>query len=248
MWAEIVFSRDDLARALQQALPLTIQLGDADVHHSLTLSDLGDVTLLPDLGLRIVCKARIHWLVLGIDPPISIKALTAVLLPAIGRGPDGDTMVFRLSIEHADFSGLPEIVDDGITAAINAKLAAKEAELCWNFSKTLTFNAPLPNLLESLTSFAAKPAWGKVRISEEAVVYAASFHSAFVRRGETVPVEISDGPYSPPAPAPTAPPVASASPSPSVAAKSAARIGLFGLSAGLGYAALRAVLDARRRR
>jgi hypothetical protein len=62
-------------------------------------------------------------------------------------------------------------------------------ELSWDFTTALTANAPLPALLDSLASFAIRPAWGKVRITDEAIVYAVSFHSAVVRRGESAPEE-----------------------------------------------------------
>lgn len=254
MWAEIIFSRDDLARALGQAFPLAIQLGETDVQHSLALSELGEVSLVPDVGLRVVCKAELQWPVLGIHVPIVLRELKVILHPDIGKGPDGDILVFRVSIEHADFSALPTFVDNGITSAINAKLASKDAELSWNFSKTLTFNVPLPAMLESLSSFAAKPAWGKVRISEEAVVYAASFHSALVRRGEEVPSEIAAAPEEPAStpPEPSAPlltqPELVSRPVTSSVARSAANAGVFGLAAGFGYFALRAAFGSRQRR
>jgi hypothetical protein len=238
MWAEIILSRDDLTRLLEQAFPLTIQLGDAEAEHSLSLTDLGEVRLVADVGVRIVCKARVHWPVLGIELPVALSSLTLVLLPTIGQGAEGDTLVFRVSIEHADFAGLPTMIDTRITEAINAKLAEKEAELAWNFSKALAYEGPLPSLLDPLESFAIHPAWGKVRITDEAVVYAASFHSTLGRRGEHAREDV----------APAAPPVTPAralatrprrtrrglAASPIVAA------GVFGLAAGAAYFALRA--------
>jgi hypothetical protein len=191
MWTEIVLSREDLARLLTQAFPLTIRLGDAESDNSLALSDLGDVRLVPELGLRIECKARVRWPVLGIELPVALKALTLMLVPSVGQGPHGDTLVFRIAIEHADFTGVPDIIDQRITKAINTKLESKDAELCWDLSKTLTLSAQLPELLEELDVFAMRPKWAKVRVTGEAVVYAASFHSAFVRRGQPVPSELT---------------------------------------------------------
>src|SRR4051812_5252728 len=102
MWVETILSRDDLAKLLAQALPLTIFLGE-DRHdepaddrignqanqaqskgdHSLTLHDLGDVSLVPDVGLRVTCKAKVSWPVLGIDVPIGLNSLTLSVLPTI---------------------------------------------------------------------------------------------------------------------------------------------------------------------
>jgi hypothetical protein len=44
----------------------------------------------------------------------------------------------------------------------------------------------LPPLLESLDSLSLNVAWGKVRVTDEAMVLAISFHAAVSRRGEAV--------------------------------------------------------------
>jgi hypothetical protein len=188
MWAELIFSRDDFARLLEQAFPLTIRLGhlgDAETEHALSLSDFAEVKLVPDVGLRVVCKARVRWPVLGINVPVLLNSLTLLLLPTIRKEAQGESLVFRLTIEHADFVGLPIAIDERITAAVNSKLAEAEQELSWGFSKSLAYRGPLPALLEPLESFAIGPAWGKVRVTDEAVVYAASFHFALARRDST---------------------------------------------------------------
>jgi hypothetical protein len=191
MWIEVIFSRDDLVRLLAEAFPFTIHLNGSAAEHSLSLTDLGDVTLVGEVGLRVVCKARLRWPLLGIDVPVALNSLTLLLLPAVGHTNTGEeTLTFRVSIEHADFAGLPSLVDSGITSAINAKLAAKEAALSWRFTKALTYVARFPAMLEPLESFAIRPAWGKVRITDDAIVYAASFHSALVRRGDPLPGDI----------------------------------------------------------
>jgi hypothetical protein len=189
MWAEIIFSRDDLAHLLEQAFPLRIRLDDTGEERSLSFFDLADVTLVADVGLRVVCKARVRWPVLGINMPLALSSLTLVLSPTVQPRAGGDALVFRASIEDADFAVLPAMMDERITATVNAKLAAKEVELSWNFSKALTFLAPLPARLDPLESFAIRPAWGKVRITNDAIVYAASFHSSLIRRGEPPPAD-----------------------------------------------------------
>jgi hypothetical protein len=190
MWTEVIFTRDDLARLLAQALPLTIHLGAEESDHSLSLRELGDVQLVADAGLRITCKAHVHWPLLGIDVPVELSSLALLLLPSIEPGEGGERLVFRGSVEHADFAALPALVSDRIASALNARLAAKGAELSWSFSKTLRYVIPLPGMLEPLESFALRSAWGKVRITDEAIVVAASFHSGFVRRGEPSPIDM----------------------------------------------------------
>jgi hypothetical protein len=244
MWAEIIATREDFQRLLQQAFPLTIRLGDPGSDHSLVLSDLSTVELVPDLGLRVECRARVHWPVLGIEVPVTLRSLTIVLLPSVGRSAEGgDTLVFRVSIERADFSALPSMIDGRVTDAINARLADRNAELEWNFSKALTHTAALPELLEPLDRFAVHPAWGKVRVTEEAVVYAISLHTAIVRRGEPIPTEFD--PSHAPRTRPPVSPHALARLNGSPAASQLATVGLFGLGVGAAFFALKATFDSR---
>lgn len=235
MWAEIIIPAEDLSRLLAQALPLTIHLGDPGSEHSLGLSDLREVRLVPDVGLRVECKARVHWPVLGIEVPVVLNSLSLLLLPAIGRGPYGDVLSFRISIEHADIAGVPSSLDRRISDVINTKLGEKGAQLSWDFSRTLSQRAPLPALLDPLESFALRPAWAKIRITSEAIVYAASFHSAIVRRGELAPAEFDSI-----APLASSPPEQftrhHARPGP---ATRLAAVGIFGIGAGVAYYALR---------
>jgi hypothetical protein len=185
MRIEVTFSSDDLLRALAQAFPLTIRFGEAK-QHSLTLSDLGEAKLVAGVGLRVACKARVRWPLLGIDVPMAVSSLAFLLLPSIGESEGGATLAFRASVEHADFANLPALMDDRIVATVNAKLAARQSELSWKFMKALTHVAPLPATLEPLESLAIRPAWGKVQVTEDAVIYTASFDSSLVRRGSNV--------------------------------------------------------------
>jgi hypothetical protein len=183
MWTEIIIPREDLAKLLAEALPLLIRVGDPAANHSLALTDLGDVTLVPDKGLRVECKAHVHWPLLGIDFPVEIRSLVLLVLPSIEKGEDGDQLVFRGTIEHADFAALPDMLDESVTAAINAKLSADGAKAAWNFSRSLAFLPRLPAMLEPLQAFGIRPAWAKIRITDEALVLAASFHTEIVRQG-----------------------------------------------------------------
>jgi hypothetical protein len=253
MWTEIILPRDELARLLDQVFPLTIRLGDSESDNSLSLSDLADVRLVPDLGLRVECKARVRWPVLGIELPLALNALTLLLVPSIGQGPHGDTLVFRISVEHADFTAVPDMIDQRITAAINAKLEAKGAELCWDLSKSLALSTVLPALLEDLAAFALRPRWAKVRITDQAVVYVASFNSAFVRQGAQVPDDLAlcIGDDQRPAVTSSELPVRPSTirprvPNGSRGVQHLASAGMFGLGAGAAYFALRAATRALR--
>jgi hypothetical protein len=203
MWAEILITRDELAHALAEAFPFRVRLGDPGTDHSLSLSDLGDVRLVAGVGLRIECNARVHWPLLGLDFPVEVNDLALLLVPTVEEGKSGDRLVFRAVIERADFGGLASpfgLIGEQVVSAVNSKLAAQGAELSWDFARALTYLAPLPSLLDPLASFAIRPAWGKVRVTEEGIVYAASFHSSVVRRGDPTPVALAARTFEPPRP------------------------------------------------
>jgi hypothetical protein len=200
MWAEIIITRDDLARVLGEAFPFRVRLGEAGSDHFLSLTSLGDVRLVAGSGLRIECNAHVHWPLLGIDFPVEVSDLALLLVPTVEEGKNGERLVFRAVIERADFGGLASpfaLIGEQVISAINSKLAADGAELAWDFTRALTFLAPLPSLLDPLVSFAIRPAWGKVRVTEEGLVYAASFHSSVVRRGEPVPEALTAPSFAP---------------------------------------------------
>ncbi|GAC1588813.1 MAG: hypothetical protein NVS3B20_16420 [Polyangiales bacterium] len=133
--------------------------------------------------------------------------MTAMLRPVIIKASTGDdALAFKLSIEKADFAGLPAMVDDRITEKVNHALATKLA-LCWNFSETLSRSVDLPVSFRPLETLKLKVAWGKVRVTDEAMVMAISFHSDIERHGtrafpsDSPPKQVLDAPASPDSPA-----------------------------------------------
>jgi hypothetical protein len=241
MWVEAILSRDDLTRILGEALPVAVQLGDASAHHSLALYEPEAVTLVADRGLRLVCKARLHWPVLGIELPIVLHTLTVDLRPEIGRHDGHDALFFRVEIAESDVAGVPAILDRAIAQAINARLEETRGALKWDFTKTLSGVLGLPAILDPLEGFALEVAWGKIRVTDEAVILAVSFHSRVHRRDDPTPREALAPRAEPPRAA--APVRRHAAPPLGADAKllrAAAIAAAFGLAAGAGYFALRA--------
>lgn len=240
MWVEAILSRDDLTRFLAEALPVTVQLGEESAHHSLALYEPEAVTLMVDRGLRLVCKARLHWPLMGIELPIVLHTLTVDLRPEIGRVDDHDALFFRVEIVESDLAGVPAILDRAIAHAINVRLDETRSALKWDFTKTLSAVFRLPEILDPLEGLALDVAWGKVRVTDEAVILAVSFHSAVRRRGdvpsaENAPVRAEQAPL--PARRPT-PAVRGGDPALLRAALSAAA---FGVAAGVSFYALRSL-------
>jgi hypothetical protein len=183
MWVEAVLSKEDLASVIVQIVPVTIHINaDEGTDQYIELATATDLALVADQGLRMTTRARIHWPVLGIAVPIKIDPLRVMIKPGITGTPRGDALSFTLEIEHADFAGLPAFGDRAITDKINGELGKSHVEIAWAFAKTLSHRFNVPPLLEPLDSIALNVAWGKVRVTDEAMVLAISFHTEVSRR------------------------------------------------------------------
>ncbi len=182
MWVEVILAQEDLTTLFGQLMPLTIHFGGKDQY--LSLSDLREVKLVPDTGLRLSCKAKVCWPVLGIALPIPLHSLIVLLEPHVVRTEEGDILVFKLHIEHADFAGIPTAIDERITEKVNKELAARELDLSWNFARTLSRTVDLPRALRPVDSLDLRLAWGKVKVTDEAMVMAVSFHAKLSRAGQ----------------------------------------------------------------
>jgi hypothetical protein len=218
MWIEAIFAKEDLERILERAMPMTIDIDAAGNH--VTLREPKNVALIADRGLRVECAANVLWTVLGIHVPITLHSVTALLRPEIVKGPHGDALVFGLVIEHADFAGIPSVIDDHLTDKINAALEAEHLDLSWDFSETLSGSFALPASLRPLDALSLSVAWGKLRVTEEAFVMAISFHSEVTRH------EADEAARSTPAPAiETAPSVEREAPTRTLARSTEAPLG-----------------------
>lgn len=189
MWIQTILSGDDLRDLLTQVSPLTIEIGGPEQY--IAFHDVERVTLVPDKGLRLTCKADLRWPVFGLTLPASVHALTALLCPVIEKTPDGDVLTFSVTLEKADFVYVPTIVDEKITDRINEEIVKHGIQGRWNFTETLTCTLPLPARLQPLEALRLAVAWGEVKITEEALVLAVSFHPTVHRadRGDRVAVE-----------------------------------------------------------
>ncbi len=178
MWLEAILSRGDLTALVKKFTPVTIRLGEDG---SIYLSEPSDVILVPDVGVRVVCRANLTWPFLGIRVPIALHSLTVLMRPEIVKGHGLDELAFKMELEHADIAGVPAMIDNHITERVNKELAEKNAPLIWKFSETLSHAFPLPALLEPLEAFDLRVAWGKVKVTPDALVFAVSFHSTVTR-------------------------------------------------------------------
>jgi hypothetical protein len=177
MWLEAVLQLEDLDRLLAQFAPLTIALGAGRLH----LSDPSPCELVPDVGLRVVCKAKVHWPMLGIDVPVTAHSLSVLLRLEVARVLEADVLVFKLEIENVDLAGIPGVFDRRITEMVNAELVRKEVGLTWAFARALTHSFELPAWLEPAASLGLTVVAGRVKIVGKGIGLAVQFESSVKR-------------------------------------------------------------------
>lgn len=175
MWVESIVSLQDFQSLAAELLPVRVQLGGVDSEHYLFLSAASEVSLVEDRGLRIVCNAQIRWPVLGMDLPINVDRLTVMLEPSVPN--EGGELFVSVQLEHADVAWVPSVVDTKIVSAINEALKKRKADLSWSFARSLSHDFGLPEMLQPLRALQLKAAWGKVRVTSEAMVLVLSFHA-----------------------------------------------------------------------
>jgi hypothetical protein len=178
MWLEAIVSNEDFASLATELLPLSVHLGPVDSEHYVLLSAATGVSLVEGRGLRITCNAQIRWPVLGMDIPINVDALTVLVEPSVPEG--GEALFLGVKLEHADVAWVPALVDAKILDAINDALKRKRGDLSWNFTKTLSHEFSLPEMLQPLHALDLNVGWGKVRVTNEAMVLVVSFHALAV--------------------------------------------------------------------
>ncbi len=198
MWLEAIFSRADLSELVGELLPATFRFGD---DAWVALGEPSEVRLVPDVGLRVGCKAKLRWAVAGIPVPVTLHSLTVLLRPTIVPGAVSEALSFDLRLEHADLAGVPDFVDVKITERVNRAIAERGLRATWDFGETLARTIPMPERLEPIDALELSVAWGKVRITEEAMGLVLSFR-ARVARGGQIGRRPSPKPVAAPRPAP----------------------------------------------
>jgi hypothetical protein len=158
-------------------------LEEADRHIEVT--GVRDLSLVPERGLRLTCQADVRWPVLGIELPIRLETLTALLTPAV-TGP-GDTLSFSLHIEDLDLATVPAVLDRTIADKLNVELAKHDVDLAWKFARTLSHRFEFPSSLEPVDGLDLRVRWGKVRVTGEAMVMAVSFQPSVMRHDRLGP-------------------------------------------------------------
>ncbi len=191
MFLEALLTRDELHARLEEAFPFLIRVGDPSAGHTLAFTDLAEVELVAGVGLHIMCKARVHWPVLGIDVPVVLQSLRLVVIPRMKPGPLCDVLTFHVAIEHAGVPIIPDAIEHEVIVAINRRLANEHAEATWDFATLFGHVLPLPKMIEPLDAALLRATWGRLRVTNEAIVIAVSVHAAILRQLGIAPPEFA---------------------------------------------------------
>jgi hypothetical protein len=179
MQIEAVLTKGDLSKTINDFCPLKIALGEDG---AVLLSEPRDTELVPGVGVRTRVTAEIHWPVLGVRIPVTVRSAILEVRPVISEEPDGGKLAFRLALREVDISIFPAIVDRGIVNLVNKELEGRHAELSWDFIRTLSHVFTLPDAVASACAIDLRAGYGQVTIGSEAIVFAVSFHAAIQTR------------------------------------------------------------------
>ncbi len=182
MWLEALLPKEDLCDVLHQFVPMKFRLGDGG---DLLLEGPLAISLIPGKGLSVTCSGKLHWPLLGMRVPAILHSLVVLIQPAVERRPEGEALVFKLQIEHADVALLPTVLDARLTTRVNEELAKRHAELAWDFGKALSHVFPLPDALRSVVALGLRVKGGTVKITDTALGFAVSM-AAEVQRDDRV--------------------------------------------------------------
>jgi hypothetical protein len=182
MRIEAILSHDDIEELLRQFVPLEIDLDDGKGLRVVAIDELTDVTILRGDGVRVGCKAHVHWPILGIPIPVAIKSLHILVTFKVALRENRQSLVIGLKIEDADIAWVPSIVDHSVKDLVNRELVDKHVELVWGFGKTLSAKFQMPQALRSAEALALDVAEGRVAVSGEAVGMAVAFAATVIAR------------------------------------------------------------------
>ena len=178
MWIEAVLLSEELAALVGQITPVTIRLGD---NGELRVHDPSEVTVVRDLGLHVVCKATLHWKVLGLAVPLTLDSLAIMLRPAVEKRLNVEVLVFSLEIEQAKFAFLPTGIDDRIVDHVNAELEAKHVELSWDYATTFNHQFDLLDILQPVERLKLTVGGARVKASADSLAFGIEIHVDVLR-------------------------------------------------------------------
>jgi hypothetical protein len=173
MWLEAILAEGDLAHVLEQLTPTSVKLGEDG---ELRLERPQAIMLVADQGLRVTFGANLRWSVLGIHVPVDVPSATVMLAPTVERRNDTTVLRFSIKFETLDIAAVPSLLEGTVVSHLNQALDTRHAELLWDFKKTLSYPLKMPASVSPGGVLDVTTAWGELRITAEALIFAVSVH------------------------------------------------------------------------
>jgi hypothetical protein len=166
---DIVLSAEEIIALLREATPVRIHLTDKDEDTRwVELEVPTEVTLVPDVGIRIVSSGRIRYELAGIQLPFSIRRVQLLFLPqVVSVAGEPERLDFKLSLEAADLENIPGVAERMLMTAVNELLAPERLGTVWNFGRMLDRSFVMPERYEPLNQLMLRAPLGRVTITAE---------------------------------------------------------------------------------
>jgi hypothetical protein len=167
---DVVLGIKDIVGLLREATPLRIHLTDRDEDRRwVELEQPTEISLLPNLGIRVVSSGRIRYEIAGIQLPFVIRRLQVLLQPVVVAAGTHERLDFKLGVEQADLENVPALADRVLVSAVNDALSPERLGTFWNFGRLLERALHLPERFEPLHQFLLQAPAGQVTITDTEV-------------------------------------------------------------------------------
>ena len=164
---DLVLSAEQIVALLREATPVRIHLTEKDEDTRwVELERPTEVTLVPDVGIRIVSSGRIRYELAGIALPFSIRRVQLLFEPKlVSVAGEPERIDFKLSLEAADLENIPGVAERMLMTAVNELLAPERLGTVWNFGRMLDKSLVMPERYEPLNQFLLRAPLGRVIIT-----------------------------------------------------------------------------------
>lgn len=183
MWIEVILTARDCGEFVQSITPLKIELGSPD--RLLVIGRPTRIELVAKKGLRLLTAGHVVFTVAGVHVPVNARIASLLLTPTIEKRDGGDALSLRCRVEKLDVNVLPDFIDATVIHRVNDMLAEHDDKVVWRFAKALERHFTLPKQIESASAIDTHTNWGKVKITDKALVFAVSLDVRAVRSGTT---------------------------------------------------------------
>jgi hypothetical protein len=164
MRIDIALSLDEIVRLLQEAAPLRVHLGEKDEARWVEFERPSEVSLVPDVGLRVVTDGQIRYEVATIKLPFAIRRVQLLLEPEIVSITGGhERLDFKIKVEEVDLENVPGMAERVLETVVNDALM--RLDLSWHFGQALERSLSVPERFEPLDELLLRPSTGHVTIT-----------------------------------------------------------------------------------